>query len=291
MSASTISGDDHALLATIHQLLAVEHSARHAAHEEIVQLDLEEASLGYHPNFVAYLYGGQLTDKEFGAPHILAVLGFHDLEWADALARLRETPVDTDDDLVCLIVRLRHVCEADAMLEVAGHALLADLALLKRGSIDRFWLSRPKFGLGQAAKAFGLEPGHAAGHRGLYTLTVDELVRRFGRVAAASSDRRFGALLPAVIAAGGSALAAIGAQALHRDAERRYREDCRRFAKHQRLNQSRRWRWKSPLSRQGHLAVTTARAQDVAIPAERTRGHAANWLSDHDANIRFTWED
>ncbi len=177
------------------------------------------------------------------------------------------------------------------MLEVIGLAWCDQAGLLKRGAINGLWIKRPKLGLGQPAKAAGLGPEQAAAHRGLYALSIATLARGFETAAVNQTDHRFGAMLSAVIEAGGSRLARIGAKALHRDAEARYRDDCRSFAAHQAGTPNRNWRGKPPLSRQGHLAVTTARAKDIAMPTERTRGHAASWLDSHGANIRFAKED
>ena len=288
MSDSDIPTDPLALVAAIDHELAAE---RETALGRIRELGAEQVALGYHPNHPAYVHGGIFADKGFGPPHMLAVAGFHASEWREALGRLANAPVDPTDDPACLLTRLRHACEADAMLEVFGLAWCDQAGLLKRGSINGFWIKRPKLGLGQWAKAAGLGPEHAPAHRGLYALSIATLTRGFETAAADRSDQRFGALLPAMIEAGGQRLARIGAEALHRDAEARYLDDCRSFAAHQVATPDRRWRWKPPLSRQGHLAVTTARAKEVAMPRERTRGHAANWLSDHDANIRFTEGD
>lgn len=291
MSDREVPSDTPALLAAIDRELATLVAGRETALDQVVALDAEFAGLGYHPNYPAYVHGGILADKGFGPAHILPVAGFYDLDWRDALGRLAKTPIDAGDDPACLLVRLRHACESDAMLEVSGFAWCDHAGLLKRGAIDGYWVKRPKLGLGQPAKAFGLRPEQAAAHRGLYTLSTATLERGFENGAVNQSDQRFGAMLPAVIEAGGQRLARIGAETLHRDAETRYRDDCRSFAAHQAVTPDRRWRWKPPLSRQGHLAITTARARDIAIPTERTRGHAANWLDGHDAKISFTKDD
>ncbi|WP_419826440.1 hypothetical protein [Sphingomonas sp.] len=172
---------DEKLVAHIDTLLAEVHGARRTALDRIVQCDAEQAQLGYHLNHAAYVPGGMLAERGFGAGHILAVAGFHALDWREALARLDASIGDRED--TGLLARLRLACEADPMLEVSGHALFAEFGLLNSG------------------------------------------------------------------------------------------------------------RWKPPLSHQGHLAVTTARALNITLPAARTRGHAANWLDDHDANLRFPQED
>lgn len=282
--------DDQALVAAIDDCIAILNSKRQIQVERLPTLDAEQVALPPHPNYKAYVAGGMLKEKGFEAGHILGVIGFHALPWRIALAKLADA-IDLDDQPACLLHSLRLACEADPMLEVAGHALLAELDLLERGGINPFWLRRPKLGLGQAAKVFGLEPHHADGHRGLYALAMPMLRRGFENAGVNQSDRRFGALLLPVVETGGERLAIIGAKAFHRDAEARYRADCESFADHQRRHPGRRWRWKPALSRQGHLAVTTARAKDIVTPAERSRGHAANWLDNHNANLRFNRED
>ncbi len=289
MPAPTPPVSDEALGEKIDALIADATAAREAAATAIAALDAEQVALGHHPHYVGYVAGGMLHERGFGAGHILAVLGLHACDWREVLARVAAAPVDADE--ADLLPRLRAACEADPMLEVVGERFAGDLDLLKKGHIDPFWLKRPKFGLGQAAMAFGLEPRHADGHRGLYAIPPTVLRRGFESAAVDQRDQRFGALLVSVIEAGGERLARIGAAAFHRDAKARYRDDCDRFAAHQRSNPDRRWRWKPPLSRQGHLAVTTAQALSVDVPAGRTRGHAANWLGDHDANLRFTNKD
>ncbi len=287
MDDTTPPTSDEDLVTAINQLIADATAVRQTAIDAVSGLDTELADLGHHPHYPAYIMGGMLIERGFGAGHILSVLGVHALDWRELINRLADAPVDADDDTADLLLRLRASCDADPMLEIAGERLAADLDLLKRGRIDPFWLRRPKFGLGQAALAFGLEPPHANGHRGLYTLPLTVLRRGFENAAVNQGDQRFGAMLVPVIAAGGDRLAKIGAAAFHRDVEARYHDDCAQFAAHQRANPDRRWRWKPPLSRQGHLAITTAQTLDVGLPTARTRGHAANWLGDHDANLRF----
>lgn len=261
-----------------HRLTITEARAR------IEALDDEQATLGHHPNYAAYCHAGVIAVRGMGLPHILAHAGFYQLPYPDAIDRLAEARDQTDDD--CLIVALRTVCESDPLLEIAGLAWCEKQDLLKRGALDPYWLRQPLLGLGQPAKAAGLAPHHAAAHRALYTFSPLELACRFA-AASASADDTFGDLLFDVIEAGGAELAELGKTAVERDAAERYEADCASFAAHQRASGDRRWRWKPALSRQGHLAVTTARVREVGMPAERTRGHAANWLDDHGANPRF----
>lgn len=286
MDHTTPPANDEPLV-ELNQLIADLSVARATKADVIAGLDAEAATLGHHPHKAGYVAGGMLLERGFGRMHILPLLGVHATDWREVLARLGDAPAD-NGDVPDVLPRLRCLCEGDPMLEIAGEQLARELGLLKQGRIDPFWLKRPKFGLGQAAVAFGLEPRHAEGHRGLYSLRHVVLRRGFESAAVNQRDQRFGALLVPVIETGGERLARIGAAAFHREAEARYHDDCERFAAHQRANPDRRWRWKPPLSRQGHLAVTTARATGADLPAEHTRGHAANWLSDHDANLRYT---
>ena len=275
---------DEALVALIEAELSDLDAVKAAEMSRLGALDEAQAALGHHPNHHAYAHGGLVAVREMGAAHILAHAGFYRLAHGEAMARLAAAREDGGDD--CLITALRIVCESDPLLEVAGLDWLGKQGLLKRGAVDRFWLRRPLLGLGQPARLHGLEARHLQGHRGLYTLDSAALAARVGAVAAGPDDS-FGDRLLAVVEAGGAALAALGAAAIEQDARDRYEADCVRFADHQRRRGGRRWRWKPALSRQGHLAVTTSHVRDVPLPAERTRGHAANWLEDHGANPRF----
>lgn len=272
------------LIMAIDRELAAHQANKAAQYAQRAMLDAKQATFGRHPNYTAYCHGGVAAVRAMGASHIFAHIGFYLLPYADAIGRLAAARDAIGDD--CLITALRESCECDALLEVAGVDWAQNHGLLKRGAIDPFWLKRPLFGLGQPAKAYGLTPEQAPAHRALYTLTPTDLLERFGD-AATSADDTYGDLLCAVIDAGGAELAALGHDATERDAAERYEADCADFAAHQRKNGDRHWRWKPPFSRQGHLAVTTAQVRGVGMPAERTRGHAANWLADHDANPRF----
>lgn len=282
MANEQIPDDYDALIATIDREVAQHEAIKVTKYARITALDTEQAALGHHPNAAAYRHGGLL--RGMGVAHILAHVGFYRLSYGEAIARLAKARDETDAD--CLIVALAYVCESDPLLEVAGLAWLDAHDLLKHGGLDPFWMKRSKLGLGQPAKLHGLSAADAAAHRGVYTLTPAELHQRFDAVAD-SPDDTFGDLLPSVVAAGGTELAAIGAAATEQDAAARYWAKCESFAEHQRATGDRRWRWKPPLSRQGHHAVTIARLKDVPVPAERTRGHAANWLDDNGANPRF----
>lgn len=272
------------LIAAINQEIAANRTVKADRYVQIAALDLKEATFERHPNYTAYCHGGVAAVGAMGTAHILAHIGFYLLPYRVAIGRLADAREATDDD--CLISALRVTCESDAMLELAGFAWADKQRLLKNKAVDPFWLKRPLFGLGQPAKAHGLTAEQAPSHRGLYALPPAELLERFTRVAA-SSDDTFGDLLGAVIDAGGNSLDSLGRGATERDAAARYEADCANFDAHQRATDDRRWRWKPPMARQGHLAATTAQVRSVGPPAERTRGHAANWLDDHGANVRF----
>ena len=276
--------DYEALIAALNSEIAGAQLRRSDAQAELATLDEEQKALGQHPHYARYRHGGIAAVRDMGFAHILAHAGFYLLRYGEATVRLAEARGAIDDD--CLILALKLVCESDPLLEVAGLAWLGEQGLLKRGTLDPFWSKRPKLGLGTPAGFHGLTAEDADAHRGLYTLAPSDLHDRF-RAVARTSDNTFGDLLPAVIATGGAALAAIGAAASEADAAERYWAKCASFAAHQRANGDRRWRWKPPNSRQGHHAVTIARLNDAYIPAERTRGHAATWLDDNGANPRF----
>jgi|GEM_PF-2477855 len=237
-----------------------------------------------HPNASAYPHGGILATEDFAAPHVLPFMGFADLAWTTAVSRISKL-FDGGDDRV--LTRVRQICEQDAGLEEAGLAWCAKVGLLRNGKPPKLWLARPKLGLGQTAKFHGLKRVDVPAHRGIYALGIDPMVQAFATASAGKHDQSFGALLPTVIADGGERLHNIGAAALHADAETRYRARERSFAAHQATAQGKGWRNKPATSRQGHLAVATARALGVDIPAEQNRGDAADWLDSHDANLRF----
>lgn len=284
MTNDDIPDDFEALISAINHEIERATADSNDAPARIVLLDAEQAALGHHPNTIAYAHGGVAALRDMGSSHILAHAGLYRLPYGDAIARLGDARDDGDDD--CLIAALRRVCESEPLLEIAGLAWLDEHGLLKRGGIDPFWIKRPKLGLGQPAKLHGLTVADTAAHRGLYTFAPSELRGRFDAVAAVSADT-FGDLIPAVIAAGGAELVAIGKAASEADAAERYWAKCASFAAHQRAHGDRRWRWKPPLSRQGHHARTIAELKEFAMPAERTRGHAATWLDDNGANPRF----
>jgi hypothetical protein len=273
-----------ALIAEIERDLTHAVAAKEEAHAHVAALNAEQAALGDHPNRAAYRHGGIPAARDMGVQHVLAHAGFFRLPYVEALTRLADARNQSGDD--CLIGALRIVCESDPLLEITGVDWLGSHGLMKRGAIDPFWVKRPKLGLGQPAKLHGLAAADADAHRGLYTLSPLDLQRRFEAVAGPVKDA-FGDLLPALVIAGGPTLAATGKAASEEDAATRYWAKCASFAAHQRATGDRRWRWKPPFSRQGHHAVTIARLKDVPLPAERTRGHAANWLDDNGANPRF----
>lgn len=94
--------------------------------------------------------------------------------------------------------------------------------------------------------------------------------------------------LTRVLDGGASALAKRGRQVLHDRAAAAYHADCARFDAWQAETPDRtEWRALPPVSRQGHLARTTAKHRDIIPPVATSRGDAADWLADAGANIRF----
>lgn len=275
--------DDASLLAAIEEEFANLNLARSQAQAQFAALGEALKIVDHHPNYTAYVHGGLLADKGFGADHVLAHAGFAALPWCEAIGRI-ETIGDAPH---CLLTRIRLICESDATLEQVGLAWCSESGLLRKGKVDALWMKRPKLGLGQPAKAAGLTPKDAAAHRGIYALGLSLMAHTFTSAAGGREGVCFGALVPVIIAQGSHHLHDLGAAALHADAESRYREDGRRFAAHQAATSDRRWRDKPPRSRQGHLAVSTAREKGIDLPSQRKRGNAATWLEGHDANLRF----
>lgn len=236
-----------------------------------------------HPNAAAYAHGGVLSTKGCAAQHVLPFIGFADLPWRIALTRIADMAEGGD----CVLTRIRIICEQDAALEEAGVRWCRDKRILRNGEPPKLWFTRPKLGLGQPAKANGLKREDVPAHRGIYALGIDEMIHAFSTASSGQHDLTFGAMLPAVTTQGGEQLHEIGVAAVHADAEARYLERKRSFAARQAATPDRDWRSKPPTSRQGHLAITTARKLDVDLPSARHRGDAADWLDDHGANLRF----
>lgn len=276
-------GDADRLRSAIGEQLELLGRASAIATAEIGRLAGEQAALGCHPNHLGYLYGGDFAGRGMGTAHILPLAGWHRLPFEEAIDRLAQAGADDGD----LLAALRTVCERDQALEAAGFAWLGELGLLKRGAVDGYWLKRSTLALGQPARLHGLVREHHDGHRGLYALDPADLRDRFAAVAAGALDTSYAGLLRSVIDAGGPVLAALGTAAVHQDAKRRYHADGRSFAAHQSASTQRDWRGKPALSAQGHLARRTADARGVDLPAERTRGAAADWLDSAGANVRF----
>lgn len=280
--------DSHSDLRALLEALEVErtllHSAKIEAGAKFAALGLALRAVEDHPNRAAYGNGGIFAAKDFGAEHVLPLIGFAALPWPSAIARIGTMSVDQND---CVLSVIRKVCEQEAALEQSGLGWLGEALLLRNGKVPPFWFKRPKLGLGQTAKFYGLKHDDAAAHRGVYALGIETMSQVFGLASTGGSELSFGALLPVVIARGGRRLQQIGADALHADAEARYWARKRSFAEHEAVTPGRQWRDKPPLSRQGHLAVTTAQKLGIQVPAVRTRGDAADWLEAHNANLRF----
>lgn len=240
-----------------------------------------------HPNATAYANGGVLAAKGFGARHVLPFIGLTSLAWQAVLSRIEAVQALEPD---CTLTCIRKVCEQDATLEALGLAWCEGNGLLRSGQVPAKWRARPKLGLGQPAKFHGLTRDDASAHRAIFALGFNAMHEAFAR-ASGGSTISFSAMLPIVIAQGGKALHDLGVAAVHGDAAARYRRRSRSFAAHQAATDNRDWRLKPPLSRQGHLAITTARQLHVELPAERTRGGAADWLDAHGANLRFRGEE
>lgn len=236
-----------------------------------------------HPSYPAYIFGGLLKPFGFDCQHILSMLGLMHEPTASVVARC--TALAGPD--APLAITLHGLCETDARLEVSGLDICREHGLLKRDRIDGFWLKRPALGLGQAAKLFGFEPQHADAMRGVLDLRGAAITDQIAPSAAESKTTVFGAAIFNLAANDTGALAIGGAAALHAQARDQYFEKRASFEAYIAKTGATAWRSKPPLSRQGHLAVTTAQAKGVPAPAKRQRGAAADWLENNGANIRF----
>ena len=276
--------DGSRLLHAVDEQLELLRRAQAIAVADIARLAGTQKALGYHPNHLGYMFGGDFASRGMGAAHILPLAGWHRLPFGTAINRLADHDDAGGGDLLAAV---RAACESDQSLEAAGFAWLDDVGALKRGAVDHYWLKRPALGLGQPARLHGLDREHHDAHRGLYALDLADLRDRFTTVATGASDTSFGGLLIRAIEAGGPVLAALGTAVIHQDAKQRYQADALSFADYQRATTRREWRFKPPLSAQGHLARRTADARGIKLPAAGTRGGAADWLDETGANIRF----
>jgi hypothetical protein len=113
-------------------------------------------------------------------------------------------------------------------------------------------------------------------------------------VTAIAQDQLFeaaGEVLAELVGRNRDELDALGRHFHHLRATAAYRQDCQTFAVWQAANPEHLWRTLLANARQGHLIRTTAAALNVQVPALIRRGEAAEWLSTHGANLRFTKED
>lgn len=283
LGANNAPLDPALMLAETDRLIARLNAEKAAAAMALAERGQALKAVADNPNATAHANGGILASKSFGAPHVLPFIGFADLPWRIALTRIAEMADYAD----CTLTRIRLICEQDAGLEETGVHWCRDKGFLRNGEPPKGWFIRPKLGLGQPAKSNGLTRDDAPAHRGIYALGIDQMIHTFSNASSGQHDLTFGAMLPAVIAQGGEQLHDLGVAAVHADAEARYFERKRSFAARQAATSDRRWRDKPPTSRQGHLAITTARRLGVSLPSARNRGDAADWLDDHGANLRF----
>ena len=274
--------DDNIAPLSAHLTAAIDQ-ARAKRDAAVADLATPVSAKASHPNRAAYTAGGLLKQFDFGAEQILPLIGLAH----EAASFIRTMCAATDERGEQLPVCLKAVCRSDARLEARGYAICRDRGLLKRGRIDGFWLKRPKLGLGQWVTLFGFEATQAAAMRGVFTWTGATIGALLARSAHAYLDAPFGAALVHLAATDDGRLARRGTIALHEAARDRYFARRASFEAYAAASSDIGWREKPPRSRQGHLAVTTARVKGVPVPAERRRGAAADWLEANGANVRF----
>ena len=166
-------------------------------------------------------------------------------------------------------------------------AVLARKGLLDNDKVLADWLNRPKLGLGQGPCFHGLRATHNTAYVGLWSLSPEAFIARFAAFPAVSGTTLGDAVFALVNGDPGD-LAPLGARVLHMRAAAAYHADCASFAAWQLEHpDALTWRDRPPVSAQGHLVRATAGQLDIAVPATGTRGEAAIWLADHDANLRF----
>lgn len=274
--------------ATITTWIAADLASARAQRNELnALLEAAPASNPNHPSHAAYAFGGLVIPFGFGAVHILGLIG---LLHARA-GRVATLCADVERPELLVPICLHALCEQDPAFESDGFDICRDQGLLKRGRVDGFWLKRPKLGLGQAARLLGFQAAHAQAMRGVFTWSGATIGALLARSAHAYLDAPFGAALIHLAATDDGRLGRRGAMALHEAARDRYFARRAGFEAYSAATADTGWREKPPRSRQGHLAVTTARAKGMALPAVRRRGAAADWLERNGANVRFIEED
>jgi hypothetical protein len=240
----------------------------------------------HHPHYHRFVVGGTGAAAGQTAVHVVPTIGALASPTASVIEQLK-TRADSSDAGLARLIDLTKLIDVDAAYESAGLAALTRKGLLDDGDVPADWLDRPKLGLGQGPCFHGLRARHNAAYVGLWSLDRDAFVVRFACMGAASA-RTFGDAVFALVDGDPGDLADLGARILHERAAVAYHADRASFAAWQLEHpDALAWRDRPPVSAQGHLARTTAGQLGIAVPSTGTRGDAAAWLDDHDANLRF----
>jgi hypothetical protein len=239
-----------------------------------------------HPHYHRFVIGGTGAAAGQTAVHIVPMIGALASPTASVIEQLK-TRADSSDAGLARLIDLTKLIDADAVNATTGMAVLTRKGLLDNGAVPADWLNRAKLGLGLGPCFHSLRAGHNAAYVGLWSLDRAAFAERFASSAAASA-RTFGDAVFALVDSDPGDLADLGALVLHDRAAVAYHTDCTSFAAWQLAHpDALGWRDRPPVSAQGHLARTTAKQLDIAMPCTGTRDDAAMWLDDHDANLRF----
>lgn len=239
-----------------------------------------------HPHYHRFKKGGTGAAAGQTAAHVVSMIGVLASPTALVTEQLQNC-ADRNNAGLARLVDLTRLLDADAAYAITGMLFLTRKGLLDNGAVRADWLDRPKLGLGQGPCFHGLRARHNAGYVGLWSLDRDAFVARFAGLGTVST-RTFGDAVFALVDGDPGDLAERGTRVLHARAAAAYDADCASFAAWQLAHpDALGWRDRPPVSAQGHLARTTAEQLDIAMPSTGTRGDAAVWLDDHDANLRF----
>jgi hypothetical protein len=267
---------------------AVEHlrARQRLVRDEQDAIEVARKRAEFHPHYHRFLIGGTGAAAGQTVAHIVPMIGALASPTARVIEQLK-TGIGSGDGGLARLTDLTKLLDANAFFATAGMAVLARKGLLDEGEVPTDWLDRTKLGLGQGPCFHGLRARHNAGYVGLWSLDRDAFVARFAGSAAATV-RTFGDAVCALVDGDPGDLAELGARVLHARAAATYHADCACFVAWQLEHpDALAWRDRPPVSAQGHLARTTAEQLDIAMSNTGTRGDAAAWLDDHDANLRF----
>lgn len=144
------------------------------------------------------------------------------------------------------------------------------------------------YALGASTYALGLRQRDADALMGLLDLPHGRIAQMAADLAKVRRLDKFGALLPFVIDHHRDELTARGR---HLSWRRRWEAYQAQLASWQAVDEQQRlhgaWRKKAMTAGQGELVRVTATLLEILMPAEMTRGEAADWLATNGANLSY----